>query len=184
MLKRQSSATIAIAQAASWNVVSPVGLLVLGAATVVAQPSTAATANISCQTSANPPAVVATVSEQGRSQAIEMINFLPEYFSPEAAAQNCQTAASTLKALYDRDRANYLASDTIAGKPTVCAVERRGMGCDSDGARVLFSFDRAVDPSQALYDMLGSQFKGADRPDSRTVSRIYTDIKPRPWWFF
>lgn len=160
------------------------GLLVLGIGATLAQPSTAATASISCQTNTSTPAIVATASESGRSQETKLLSFLPKYFSPEAAVQNCQTAATTLQALYDRDRANYLASDTIDGKPTVCAVERRGLSCDSQGARLLFTLAPTVDPSQALYDMLGSQFKGTQRPDSRTVSRIYTDIKPRRWFFF
>jgi hypothetical protein len=160
------------------------GLLVLGIGTAMfAQPSLAAPATVSCQTD-DIPAVVAVASESGRSQKVNLLSFLPQYFSPESAVQNCQTAAATLQALYNRGQVNYLASDTIDGKSTVCAVERRGMSCDSQKAQLLFTLAPNVDPSQALYDMLGSQFKGTQRPDSRTVSRIYTDIKPRRWFFF
>lgn len=161
------------------------GLLVLGVgAAMFARPSIAAPASISCQTDGKIPAIVAIATESDRSQAMNLLSFLPQYFSSESAVQNCQTAAATLQSLYDREEANYLASDTIDGKPTICAVERRGMSCDSQGAQLLFTLAPTVDPSQALYDMLGSQFKGTQRPDSRTVSRIYTDIKPRRWFFF
>lgn len=160
------------------------GLMVLGIGATLAQSSNAATANISCQTDGKIPAIVAVATESGRSQEVNLLSFLPQYFPGESAVQNCQAVATTLQTLYDRQAANYLASDTINGNPTICAVERRGMSCDSQGAKLLVTLAPTVDPSQALYDMLGEGFKGTQRPDSRTVSRIYTDIKPRRQWFF
>jgi hypothetical protein len=140
------------------------------------------TANITCNSDAIAPTVVATVTEQNRSQKVEFLTFPKKYFSSKSAIEQCQSAAKTLQTLYSSDRMNYLASDLLNGKPTVCAVERRGLGCDSANAQVLFAFDRTVDPSQALYDMLGDNFKQSERPDTRTVSRIYTDLRPRRWW--
>jgi hypothetical protein len=78
---------------------------------------------------------------------------------------------------------NYLASDTIKGKPVVCAVERRGLSCDSYNSDVLFSLNQPISPGELLYNMLGEDFKGSKAPSSRTVSRIYTDLRPL-WWPF
>lgn len=157
-------------------------VLALGATISLPEPGAASTTNVVCNTNASTPAVIVTVSEEDRSEEVTMLNFVSPYFSAQAALEHCQATATTLQALYDRGEMNYLASDTVNGQPTVCAVERRGIGCNSDRAKVLFSLDRHIDPTQALYDMLGSQFKQSQRPDSRTVSRIYTDIKPRNWW--
>jgi hypothetical protein len=78
---------------------------------------------------------------------------------------------------------NYLASDTVKGKPVICAVERRGLSCDSYNSDILFSLDRSISPSELLYNMLGEDFKGSKAPSARTVSRIYTDLRPL-WWPF
>ena len=150
-----------------------------------ALPSSASTVNISCQAKSVSPAIVANSADQGRTNELTMLTFLPEYFSGQEAVQQCQAAATTLQTLYEKGGAEYLASDTLNGRPTVCSVERRGMTCDSFGAQILFTLNDTVDPSQALYDMLGNNFKQAERPDPRTVSRIYTNINTsRGWWPF
>ena len=156
------------------------GSVVIG----LAQPSAASTVNVSCLTTSEAPQVVADAARQDRSKQVIMLTFLPEYFSEQIAVQQCQTTAVTLQQLYEDGGAEYLASDTLNGLPTVCSVERRGMGCNSYGAQVLFTLNNTVDPSQALYDMLGSNFKQSERPDPRTVSRIYTRIGTRGWWIF
>lgn len=155
-----------------------------GALGGLAQPSSASTVNVSCLTTSAAPQVVASATQQDNTEQVTMLTFISEYFSEQDALQHCQSTATSLQQLYNDGGAEYLASDTLDGLPTVCSVERRGMACDSYGAQVLFTLNEAVDPSQALYDMLGSNFKQAERPDPRTVSRIYTKINTRGWWPF
>lgn len=159
--------------------------LTLGTTAAFTQPSPATPVNVVCNENASPPAIMAIISDQGSSQAVTMLSFLPQYFSPQAAVENCQTTANRLQTLYSTNQANYLASDTLNQQPVICAVERRGSRCNSYSAQVLFPLEQMAEPSQALYDMLGSNFKQSQLPDLRTVSRIYTDIKPkRRWWLF
>ncbi|MEC4813070.1 MAG: COP23 domain-containing protein [Scytonema sp. PMC 1069.18] len=164
-------------------------LFTLGVVAPLAQPSTAPMANVACKTNASGvPTVIATFAEQETEKDFSVLNFLPEYFSPKDALENCQNTAKTLQTLYNTERANYLTNDTVNSQPVVCVVERRGIGCDRDSAQVLFTLDSTVNSSKALYDILGSDFKQAQPPDARTVSRIYSDIKPKRrsnrWWFF
>ncbi|MGL5793088.1 MAG: COP23 domain-containing protein [Waterburya sp.] len=141
------------------------------------------TIKVSCDRQAATPTVIATFSNQERSQITPILSFLPEYFSPEQAAANCQNTASKLHTFYNQDQMNYLASDTVNQQPVVCAVERRGLSCDSYNSEILFSLAKPVSPTKLLYDMLGENFKGSQLPSSRTVSRIYTDLRPF-WWPF
>ena len=144
-----------------------------------------------CDTTSDNPTVTATLSNPKDSLAeagvvsrkTEILSFLPQYFSAKEAAANCQKTAKSLQNYYAQDKMNYLASDTINGKPVVCAVERRGISCDGYRSEILFSLDKTVNPSQLLYDMLGGNFKDTQIPSSRTVSRIYTDLRPT-WWPF
>lgn len=144
---------------------------------------------VSCDTKNAVPRIIATLfnqersssEEAGRSQTFPILSFLPEYFSSQEASINCQTIAASLQNHYDEGKMNYLASDTINGKPVVCAVQRRGLSCDGYSSEILFSLDKPVSPTKLLYDMLGENFKGSQIPSSRTVSRIYTDLKPS-WW--
>ena len=144
-----------------------------------------------CDTSLSTPTVIATLSNPANSldrtekisQKTEILSFLPEYFSPKEASANCQKTAESLQGYYAKGEMNYLASDTINGKPVVCAVERRGISCDGYRSEILFALDRTINPSQLLYDMLGGNFKDSQIPSSRTVSRIYTDLRPT-WWPF
>ena len=144
-----------------------------------------------CDTTLDSPTVTATMSNPRGSQGeagivsrkTEILSFLPQYFSAEEAADNCRQTALSLQSYYSQDKMNYLASDTINGKPVVCAVERRGISCDGYRSEILFSLDKTVNPSQLLYDMLGGNFKDNQIPSSRTVSRIYTDLRPT-WWPF
>ena len=146
---------------------------------------------VSCQTDSSVPTVVATLSTTGqaspegdrRSQTSSILSFLPEYFSSESALANCQKTAASLHSYYSQGEMNYLASDTIDGKPVVCAVKRRGFRCDSCSSDILFALEKTVSPTKLLYDMLGNNFKGSQPPSSRTVSRIYTDLRPN-WWPF
>ena len=153
--------------------------------------SAAGTVQVTCDTSSSIPTVAATLSnpqnpsspEYQISQRTDILSFLPEYFSPSEASATCQKTASSLQKYYSRGKMNYLASDTIDGKPVVCAVERRGVSCDGYSSEILFALEQPVNPNQLLYDMLGSNFKDAQIPSSRTVSRIYTDLRPT-WWPF
>ena len=151
--------------------------LALGTTEAFTQPSPATPVNVACNQNARTPSIVLTVSDRDPSQEVKMLSFLPKYFSPQAAVENCQTTAKILQALYNTNKANYLASDTLNKQPVICAVERRGVRCDSYSAQTLFIIDEATEPSQILYDMLGSEFKRSQLPDLRTVSRIYTDIR-------
>ncbi len=129
------------------------------------------------------PAVIATLSNHETSQVTQILSFLPQYFSKQEALSHCQTTAEKLNAFYSENRMNYLASDTIREKPVVCAVERRGLGCDSYNSVILFSLQESVSPTELLYNMLGENFKGSQLPSPRTVSRIYSDLRPF-WWPF
>ena len=113
----------------------------------------------------------------------KILAFLPKYFSTKEALVNCQKTAASLQRYYAKDEMNYLASDTINGKPVVCAVERRGINCDGYRSEILFSLSQPINPNQLLYDMLGGNFKDSQIPSSRTVSRIYTNLRPT-WWPF
>jgi hypothetical protein len=152
------------------------------ATAVVAQPGTvASTMKVTCKTNTATPTVVASFSEQGSAKNLTILSFLPQYFSSQTAVQNCEKTAKTLQALYQQGHAKYLTNDKFNAQPVVCAVERRGIGCSHDSAQVLFSLDEKVNSSQALYQMLGTDFKQSQPPDSRTVGKMYSDIKP--WWW-
>ncbi len=138
---------------------------------------------VTCDPDATVPTVIATLSNQKASQITPILSFLPEYFSAPEALKNCQDTATQLNIFYQEGRMNYLASDTIDQKPVVCAVERRGLGCDSYNSQLLFSLNESVNPAELLFNMLGDNFKGAQLPSARTVSRIYTDLRP-DWWPF
>lgn len=140
--------------------------------------------NVSCNQQTSIPTIITTLTNKERSHDIPMLSFLPEYFSSEVAAASCETTAATLQTLYDNHKMNYLASDTMNEKPVVCAVERRGLGCDSYNSQLLFSLEKPFSPTKVLYDMLGSDYKGSQLPSPRTVSRIYTDLRPSWWWPF
>lgn len=171
----------------SWFAIWTTPILALGVAASLPQTSKAATTvNISCKTNDNVPTVIASVTEQGTEKDVTILSFLPQYFSAHDAVQQCKNTAKTLQSLYITDTANYLTSDKLNAKPVVCAVERRGIGCAHESALVLFTLAPTADPSRAFYEMLGHDFKQTQLPDSRTVSRIYSDIKPRRlrWWRF
>ncbi|MEM8673592.1 MAG: COP23 domain-containing protein [Cyanobacteria bacterium P01_G01_bin.67] len=141
------------------------------------------TVQVTCDRQTKVPTVIATLSNQEAMQVTPILSFLPEYFSATEALETCESTAAKLNLFYNEDRMNYLASDTIDEKPVICAVERRGLGCDSYNSDVLFALSKPVSPAELLFNMLGSNFKGSQLPSSRTVSRIYTDLRP-PWWPF
>lgn len=138
---------------------------------------------VTCELQASTPTVIATFSNQNVSQATPILSFPSEYFSTSQASQDCQGTASKLHTFYSQNKMNYLASDAIDGKPVVCAVERRGLSCDSYNSDILFSLNQSINPNELLYKMLGNDFKGSKPPSSRTISRIYTDLRPL-WWPF
>lgn len=177
LIKRQSLTNILMASA-----------IILSSVLLFAQRSSAISkkhkkVEVTCNTEAETPSVMATIFQGERSRNTMILNFLKEYFQPETALKNCQTTATTLQSVYQAGNMNYLASDTLEQKPVVCLVERRGVGCDSYNSQLLFSLDRPVNPSQVLYEMLGEDFKRGQPPINRTVSRTYTDITPG-WWPF
>lgn len=141
------------------------------------------TLKVTCDLQQSVPTVTATFYNKDSMQATPILSFLPQYFEAEAASLNCQQTAQKLHSFYTQDQMKYLASDTIAEKPVVCAVARRGIGCDSYNSKILFSLTQPVNPTELLYNMLGDDFKGSQPPSSRTVSRIYTDLRPM-WWPF
>ncbi|WP_315784956.1 COP23 domain-containing protein [Fischerella sp. JS2] len=144
----------------------------------VAQPNTVtSTMNVTCKANTSVPKVVASFANQENARDLTILSFLSQYFSSPEALKNCENTAKTLQKLYTSGRANYLTNDKLNTQPVVCAVERRGIGCSHYSAQVLFTFNEKVNASQALYEMLGSDFKQPNPPDSRTVSRIYSDIK-------
>lgn len=153
------------------------------ATTALVSPSSANSFDVACKTDETTPAIVASVTEEGTAKEATILQFLPQYFSPEDAISNCQTTASKLQELYQTKSVNYLASDTLNdGQSVICAVERRGNSCSSYSSEILFPLAKGTDPSSALYDMLDNTIKESyPRPDSRTVSRIYTDITPSIW---
>ena len=153
------------------------------AGSILAAPATANQVSVNCEQKADVPTVTATLTNESASQITSILSFLPKYFESERANQLCQSTAAKLDIFYRRNQMNYLASDTVAGKPVICAVERRGLSCDSYNSDILFSADSSISPTELLYNMLGDNFKGSQLPSSRTVSRIYTDLRPL-WWPF
>ncbi|MEM8831814.1 MAG: COP23 domain-containing protein [Cyanobacteria bacterium P01_G01_bin.19] len=153
--------------------------------------SAANSVEVVCDASQDYPTVTAVLSNpkassssvDAASRRTTILSFLPEYFSPEEANAGCQKTAQSLNGYYARGEMNYLASDTIDGVPVICAVERRGVSCNGYKSEILFGADSSINPSQLLYDMLGGNFKDSQIPSSRTVSRIYTDLRPT-WWPF
>ena len=139
--------------------------------------------DLSCNLQGSIPTVVITFSKQNSSQTSPILSFLPQYFSSQEIEDRCQNTAKKLSTIYSKGRMKYLASDTIAQKPVVCAVERRGLRCDNYSSEILFSSNKPVNPTELLYNMLGDNFKGSHPPSSRSVDRIYTDLRPQ-WWPF
>lgn len=166
-----------------WFSVGAAPIVALGSVAGLAHPSQAASVQVACQTNTSTPTVTVTLAQAGAPQTVSILNFLPKYFSPQEAVKNCQNAANNLQPLYASNNGSYLTTGKLSNQTVVCAVERRGMSCNHDRAQVLFSLKPSADPAQALYDMLGNEFKPVKPLDSRTVGRIYTETKPS-WWPF
>ena len=167
----------------SWVNMGTMPILTLGAVAALSMPSRASNVQVTCKTNASTPTVILTLVKDGIAKDYPILNFIPEYFSATDAVQNCQNAAKSLQAAYDTGSSKYLTTDKLGDQPVVCAIARRGIGCNHYSAQVLFSFKSTDNPSQALYEMLGSDFKQAQPHDVRTISRTYTDTKPS-WWPF
>ncbi|BAY92793.1 MULTISPECIES: COP23 domain-containing protein [unclassified Tolypothrix] len=168
----------------SWLTMGTVPLWALGAVAAFSVPSTAtSTVEVSCRNDGSTPTVVVTLLQENTTKEHTLFKFLPQYFSDEDALKTCQNAATNLQAVYDKGTSQYLTTDKLNGQSTVCAVARRGVGCDHYSAQLLFTFQPTDNPSQALYAILGNDFKQVQAPDVRTISRIYTDTKPS-WWPF
>ncbi|MBD2201054.1 hypothetical protein H6G33_00355 [Calothrix sp. FACHB-1219] len=167
----------------SWITIGMTPILALGAVTGISAPSKASNVQVTCKANTNTPTVTLTLVHGGTAKDYTILNFLPQYFSASDALQQCQNAAETLQNIYNTGSSKYLTTDKLNNQPVVCAVERRGVGCDHYSAQTLFSLKPSENPSQALYEMLGKDFKQAQRPDSRTISRTYTETKPF-WWPF
>jgi hypothetical protein len=167
----------------SWVTMGTAPILALGAIVAVSAPSRANSVQVTCNTNASTPMVILSLAKDGTAKDYMMLNFLPKYFSAVNAVQNCQNTAKSLQSLYDTGSSKYLTADKLKNQPVVCAVERRGIGCNHYSAEVLFILKPVDNPSQALYEMLGRDFKQAQPSDARTLSRTYTDTKPF-WWPF
>ncbi|GAB4229003.1 MAG: hypothetical protein Kow0049_10360 [Stanieria sp.] len=146
---------------------------------IAAVPSQATTVEIKCSTQEQIPTVVAHNSQK----EVTILQFLPQYFAPQAALANCQHTAQTLQNKLQHNRLSYLTSEVVDGQSVVCTVDRRGKGCASPQAEVLFSLTSKTAPNEVLYQLLGKQLKPAEPFNPRTVSRIYTKID-RSWWDF
>ena len=146
-------------------------------------PANASTVDVSCKADGDTPTIVASLTEEGAAKEATILHFLPQYFSPDDAINNCQTTASKLQELYNTDSISYLASDTLSdGQSVVCAITLRGSSCDSYSSEVLFTLARGTEPSSALYNMLDNSIKQSHiHSEHRTVSRIYTDMNPSLW---
>lgn len=139
--------------------------------------------DLSCNLQGSIPTIAITFSKQNSSQTTPILSFLPQYFSSEEVEARCQSTAKKLNDIYNDGKMKYLASDTIGQKSVICAVERRGMRCDNYSSEILLATNKAIDPTELLYNMLGENFKGSHPPASRSVDRIYTDLRPQ-WWPF
>ncbi|MCF2149506.1 COP23 domain-containing protein [Desmonostoc muscorum LEGE 12446] len=167
----------------SWATMATAPILALGVIVAVSAPSRANSVQVTCKTNASTPKVILSLVKDGSPKDYMMLNFLPKYFSTVNAVQNCQNTAKTLQNIYDTDSSKYLTADKLNEQSVVCAVERRGIGCNHYSAQVLFILKPVDNPSQALYEMLGSDFKQAKPSNLRTLSRTYTNTKPF-WWPF
>lgn len=165
----------------SWVTMGTAPILALGVILAVSVPSRANNVQITCKTTDGTPKVILSLAKNGTRENYMMLNFLPKYFSRVSAVQDCQNTAKSLQAVYDTGSSKYLTADKLNEQAVVCAVERRGIGCNHYSAQVLFVLKPVDNPSQALYEMLGSDFKQAQPSDARTLSRTYTDT--RPWWW-
>jgi hypothetical protein len=166
-----------------WVNMATVPILALGAVAVFSSPSKANSVQVSCRANASMPAVIVTLIQEGNAKDYPILNFLPKYFSAKDVVKNCQKSAKSLQAIYDAGSSMYLTSDKLNQQTVVCAVQRRGIGCNHHNAEVLFSFQPTANPAQALYEMLGSDFKQAQRLNMRTVGRTYAETKPWFWPF-
>ncbi|MBD2436616.1 hypothetical protein H6G69_07355 [Nostoc sp. FACHB-110] len=159
-------------------------IVALGAVATFSTPSQANNrVQVTCQANTNTPKVIVTLNKEGTVKDYPILNLLPKYFSSTNALQTCENAAKGLQAIYNADSSMYLTSDKLNNQSVVCAVERRGIGCNHYSAQFLFSFPSTSNPSQALYEMLGKDFKQAQSSNVRTVSRTYTDTRPWFWPF-
>jgi hypothetical protein len=165
----------------SWLTIGTVPIWVVGAIALFSQASKASEVQVTCMTDASTPRVIISLNQQGTTKDYTILKFVPEYFSPTDAGENCQHTAQKLQAMYDTGSSRYLTTDKLNEQPVVCSVERRGIGCNHHSAEILFSLNPTVNPAQALYEMLGSDFKQAQRLNTRTISRTYTDTRPI-WW--
>ncbi len=167
----------------SWATMATAPILAMGVMLAVSVPSRASSVQVSCKTDTTTPKVIVSLVKDGSTQSYTILNFLPKYFSAMNGVQNCQNTAKSLQNIYETGDSEYLTGDRLNDQSVVCAVERRGIGCNHYNAKVLFTLKPVDNPSQALYEMLGSDFKQAKPSNTRTLSRTYTNTKPF-WWPF
>src|SRR5690349_7333052 len=132
----------------SWLTIGMTPILALGAIAALSAPSKASNVQVTCNTNSSTPTVILTLVQAGTAKDYTILNFLPAYFSSVDAVQNCQNTAKSLQTSYDTGSSKYLTTDKLNNQPVVCAVERRGIGCDHYSAEVLFSFKSSENPSQ------------------------------------
>ena len=166
---------------ASKNVFWATSVLTLGTLVVLTQPSTANNIKVTCDTENNIPIVRTSFLKNNSSKNFTVLKFLPEYFSFSEAVEKCHDTASRLQSLYNIGSGNYLTTEEINEQTAICAVKRRGTGCNHYNSRVLFTIDEKDNPSQALYKMLGGDLKQISPLKTRTLGQIYADIQPSFW---
>ena len=146
--------------------------IALASSVLFSEPSSANTIEFTCNSS---DTIVATaIDENGKSDSVEILSFPSEYFSSSTQAQqNCQETATTLESDYNNDSLGFLYSGFVDGDPALCMVPELGDTCSS--SNTLFNLKQNADPKKALYDMLGSGFKG-DEETFLTAGDSYASI--------
>ena len=62
------------------------------ATATLAKPSNASTFDVACKADGDTPTIVASLTEKGTDKEDTILQFLPEYFSPNDAINNCEYA--------------------------------------------------------------------------------------------
>jgi hypothetical protein len=150
--------------------------IALASSALLSQPASASqTIAYSCDISSGTPAIVGTVTdENGRSDSIEILSFLPEYFSSTEVVQVCQQTANTLQSYYQNNNLGFLTYGLVEDRPSICMTEL-GDACNS--SNILFNINENFDLDEAFENMLSSPFKEGEQ--FRGVLPAYTNIQPR-----
>ncbi|MBR8827784.1 MAG: hypothetical protein DSM107014_07740 [Gomphosphaeria aponina SAG 52.96 = DSM 107014] len=163
------------------------GAIAFGITAISAQPGSANTVQITCDSKGSMPVVRISESDQQST----MLNFKQDYFASAAETeQACQNAANILQDMYNEGQVHYLTGEAVDGKIVFCTAIRRGDFCSSQDSTELFTINNDVDLYTAYLDFVGTDLIGEEKSNaianngasSRGLSRLYTDMQP--WWEF